>query len=343
MSPLISRLGSHSVRAFGEFTKIVAHVKVWVKQTGASVKRYTAVCQDSTGTIIYTCVSGDYIQKSSDGGTSWSALTGSGSRTWSNICCNSSGTIIYASVSGASGAIYVSTNSGATWATSVSSTASSTWLYICCNDSGSIAYATQNSLSTTTLYFTVNSGTTWLPVTTITGLIGSNYLQGVCCNSTGTTVYVASAEGGPLGRVFVSTNTALTWSVKYSTSSGVLGPICCDSTGTIIYVSFGGKSAISSGAIQKSSNSGSTWGALSFGASQTDLVCDSTGTILTTYHTNTAGETVYVSFNSGTLFLSQITPGTQFWTGARVSLDGSKIVIVSDSFAGGSGYIWTYS
>lgn len=251
-------------------------------------------------------------------GTNWTYTAPLSSHAFSEAACSVDGTIIYGVKATSTQNIYVSRDSGNTWGT-LTGFLSAIWTHIACSYDGKRIVATTNTL----VYISGNGGLT-------TSSISLGTVTSVSMSSSGKYILVCSGAGGSYlsndyGNTFsVNLGIGYTGAVsedgKYivRVASAILSlssdygiswvnkdtyifqgvETCISADGSKIY------SLRDDGGLRYSFNYGSTWGNSSTTFSNPrKMRCSADGTNII-ISSNTAGGTVYFSYNSGSTWYS---------------------------------------
>ena len=212
----------------------------WFKSTNTNSLMFSNMRGSSNLSTLIGCRFADYVYTSTNFGLTWKQITMSGSAYWSKACVSQDGTIMAVS-GGISGYVYVSTNSGNTWLQTLYSGDWSNGLAM--SSDGKYMIAIQ---SNTQLYTSNDTGNTWVLRTQT----GSQNYTGCTMNSSGSVMYYINWWG----RIMISTNYGVDWSVLTNSPNGSsVRNISCSGDGRIVVL------GVDSGNIYYSVNTGLTW------------------------------------------------------------------------------------
>lgn len=212
----------------------------------------------SNPNIMYVPNIGDYLYKSTDRGSNWTAFTGVSApfnsvRQWNCVACSSDGSIVVAAVTG--GAIYKSTNGGTNWTELTGAGTTRAWDEVVISEDGQvIAGCVFNNF----IYVSADGGTTW---TSNTGE-GQRLWRGLSVSTNGNVLFASSISvSGVLtnGSAVLSTDSGATWT-DLATSLGGNGNYWDTAT------SLNGNKLVTArdtGSIYISQDGGATWEAQS--------------------------------------------------------------------------------
>lgn len=197
------------------------------------------VCS-SNGLICLAAGGGGYLQKSTDGGVTWSNIVsvGTSSSTWSCAAMSADGTKMAACIS--SGAIYTSSDSGANW-TLRSNAGNRVWGCIAISSDGASLAA---GVVAGFMYTSGDSGATWTQRS-----VSTNWVN-VSMSTNGTKLVAVSSSG----YVYTSSDSGANWTARITDLVRVWGSCACSSDGSIMYVV---ENAVNG--VRKSTDSGATW------------------------------------------------------------------------------------
>jgi hypothetical protein len=232
-------------------------------------------------------------------------------------------------VSGATGSIYVSTNSGFTWIQS--SAPATNWLAIASSADGNKLAATIGQGygfgNPGPIYFSTNSGATW------TQSIAPNANWYSIASSADGTKLVAAGDGGAIntpsgiGWIYTSTNSGATWTQTSAPSNNWLSVSSSpDGSKLAAAVVEDFQNNLTTGEIYISTNFGTTW-------TQADVTNENWASIVSsadgTKLVALAGASgrVYVSTNSGVAWTLAGAPRVS-WQSAASSADGNRLTAV---------------
>ena len=221
---------------------------------------------------------------------------------------------------GASGGIYISTNSGLTW-TQTSAPNLNWWSVASSTDGTKLVAAAGNDLDGNGgIYTSTNSGFTW----TQTSAPGSQSVYYVASSSDGSKLVEADYFGGV---ICTSTNSGLTWT-QTSAPDNPWHYVASSSDGRkLVAVAYGG-------GIYATTNSGFTWaqtGATNLEWFFTASSSDGSKLAAITLDPAAIGRStclIYTSTNSGLTWKISTAPSTGWWSVASSS-DGTKLATVS--------------
>ena len=176
------------------------------------------------------------------------------------------------------------------------------------------------------------------------GLVGniSGFYQSVACSADGTVVYVAP---NPSGSIQKSINSGASWS-----ASGASGAtVACTADGSILFpgnnIACSGKGTylgkVSGGVITISTNGGSTFN-VTVTAPAAGVTCLGVSSDCTRLVAGVSSGLLYASSNLGATW-TPITTTNQAWSGAWISLDGSKFAGAVSTVGSFTGGIYTYN
>lgn len=157
----------------------------WTQRTAAGNRNWSGLAVNSSGSIMYACVFGGAIWRSTNSGASWSVINNANIN-WIDIATDSTGTKVVAVVKG--GGIYTSINSGVTWSNSNDAPIAN-WECVASDSTGTNLIAGSNG----SIYISNNSGVNWIQQTSSpTNVIWIS----VTTNSDGTEYSAAVLDGG---------------------------------------------------------------------------------------------------------------------------------------------------
>ncbi|HEX9046006.1 MAG TPA: hypothetical protein VF988_03180 [Verrucomicrobiae bacterium] len=201
---------------------------------------------------------------------------------------------------------------------------------------GARLYDSTYSAAINNIYYTTDHGQNWPSATGISGSF--NFLA---CSANGKIVYAESiVNGGPIVKSF---DGGLSWPSTNGTADGtrisctadgstlLTGNVACTGSGVF-------RARVSSGVVQISNNSGSTWAnvATAPAAGVTCVGCSSDCTKLVAA---VSGGRLYVSSNQGSSWMA-VTSANQLWSSVWMSADGSKFAGAINTSGGGSGGVF---
>jgi len=195
----------------------------------------------TSGTFVFLCAPLLLAQ-------SW-RLTSAPSAGWSSVASSADGTRLVAASYG--GQIFVSTNAGSSW---VPVGAPSTWASTASSAEGGAVIATGWG-ATQSLYISIDSGTTWMPVVT------NGAFWGAIASSANETRIVAISYDTFSGGICTFTNAGAFWAPAYASDINQLRSVACSADGSHMAAVARGEYLGSVGLIYTSTNGGATWGA----------------------------------------------------------------------------------
>jgi hypothetical protein len=328
LNSTISDGGSSSITWTDQTT--VASGTTWLDSAISTTGKYQAAV-NSTGTV--------YV--SSDYGSSWTGVS-TGASVLVSVAVSGTGQYMYAGdeyvSSGAINYIYMSSDYGASWSTlSGSSISGGRWFGLACSSDGtSYLYAINNSSSGFSIYQFTGLTNTSPTVTNITPSGGYSFsLNGIACSVGGTTVILVGTNNN-YSSTSVLKYTSSTWSTPLTTTT-VLSAVAMSGDGTVMY-------AISSGALEISTDSGSTWSSVSTPSSNASyrcISCSVDGNTVLVGCTNTSPVTsavLYLSTTQGSAnsWVQQTPVVTGYLFGCSMNSDATYLIAT-----GYSGDLWT--
>jgi hypothetical protein len=200
---------------------------------GGDFTRIRGFASSRYGSIMYVCIVGGKILKSTDLGASWTD-TGLANGGYTSIACSSDGTIVYVADLGQG--LYKSTNSGSTWSyiTRGAALPSDTngnnverdhgyttynVYQIACDATGSKVIMTTNYCAY--IYKSIDGGVTWTNLYTISVTTTSSSPVLLASNIDGTILYAAFNNTD--AKIYKSLDSGATWNIL-STLGTVSGP-----------------------------------------------------------------------------------------------------------------------
>jgi len=199
-----------------------------------------SICGDSSGSVVYitssfTSSGGsvDYLYKSVNKGSNWSALTNAGQLTWTKVACSSNGSVIYATYYKSGSNIKKSTDGGSSWSTISLGLLNVSINKLACSSDGNMIYLAFYSGTTTLsagpLYYSEDAGSSW----TNSG-VASHYYNSLVCPKSGRYAYLTydGVSGTPTleNRIIKTTNWGASWgTVQYTNNFNVISANAGDS------------------------------------------------------------------------------------------------------------------
>jgi len=224
----------------GDITGVYASAdagRTWSQVSGTQLSGYwTSVACSANGKIVYAEPSGGSIQKSSDGGMTWSP-TGSSANGYAIACTADGSTLVNGSYNYAcsgngtyrarlsGGVISVSINGGSSYAIAIPAPASGVTCLAASSDCTRLVAGVNNGL----LYATSNQGTTWTTLTTTNQAWSGAWMSPDGSRFAATTSKSGNIDGG----IFSCAVSPLS-STASTTSSGSL----CGSQGAAVELQY---------------------------------------------------------------------------------------------------------
>ncbi len=183
-----------------------------------------------------------------------------------------------------------------------------------------------------------DGGRTWNALTQPTV---SGYYNSVACSADGSIVYAVPASGN----IQKSTNGGYFWTATTYSAGGAF--IRCSADGSKLFASIACsgdgtyQAALSGGSVYISTNSGTTWSA-KLAAAPANIACLAASSDCTRLLVGVTNGLLYASANQGVTWKSLLSTN-QYWSGAWMSPDGSKIAVSSKAKQNGGtdGSIYT--
>ena len=169
----------------------------------------TSVVSNASGNLLIGCYPG-FIYNSTDHGLSWSQTTPTNEQMFA---INGTSTDYLVGVSNADNSIWTSSNQGTTW---VQKNNTNSFTNAAISADGQIIYALHGNQPSSSLQISLNGGTTWTTLSSITG-----WCYNVCCSSDGSTAVISGAfANGPdaLG-IYWTNDLGATWTSEIYTST----------------------------------------------------------------------------------------------------------------------------
>jgi hypothetical protein len=258
--------------------------------------------------------------------------------TWESVASSADGSKIVAASNarlGASGAVYISTNSGATWNSSI--TANYDWEAVASSADGSKLIAAFGLPSISGLvYISSNSGVTWAPA----NISPPEAKWNTVTSSADGTKLTAGAVN--VLAVYTSTNSGTDWARQTNGLAGVgIDYIACSADGNKLIAATGGTGG---GHLYTSTNSGVDWRQATNAPVATWYSVASSADGNQLLACSYFGGNVYISTNSGVNWALTKLP-TNDWNSVASSADGTRLVALANSDSAtlgvGNGGIWT--
>jgi Secretion system C-terminal sorting domain len=198
----------------GGIWKSVNSAATWqplVDNNSSYMNVYHLAINPTNSNIVYAGLTGSGVIKSIDGGTSW-ASTGSGPSGIKKILIDpTNANILFAT---SSTGIHRSINAGTSW-TSVQSGALEDIEFM----PGNVNIMYASGSGTTSIYRSINAGVNWTALTSVDGILATGRtLLGVSAANP-TIVYAVQASGSVFGRMYISSNTGISFSTTVIGSS----------------------------------------------------------------------------------------------------------------------------
>lgn len=300
---------------------------------------------------IYAGASGNYLYRSSDNGSSWTAITSLGVQSWRKVRCSNSGQYVLAMERNSN--YWVSNDYGATWSTIA---VSRDWRG--CDVSGDGSTMIIGSFSGNNPRISTDYGVTWGDSNagtnntdvgvdgTGTNLIRANYgnYMELSTNSDASWSDATGAgsrnwrecgisdDGQSLigvydgGGAYYSINGGSTWTSSGLSITGA-GKAHISSNGAVFIVIADGKSHIST-------NSGSSWTSDASSENWNDMVSSYTGAYLLGARTKSGASYPHVSEDGGSTWTALTSAGSRTWTTVAMSTEESVATGWSHNFNG---------
>ena len=223
----------------------------------------------------------------------------------SGVASSADGSKLFATVSGASGGVYVFTNSTTGWVLPTGTPAGSFQAVACSADGTHVVAVTSNNVSGL-IYTSVNAGQSW------TSRLAVANLAAVASSADGTKL-VAAANAN--GYIYTSTDSGATWTLRNFASAN-WSSLASSADGTKLAGVYG------NGYVYTSHDSGATWGqsgSLQLNWSSVSLSADGIKLAATV-----RGGGIYVSSDAGATWKQTSAP-TQTWNSIAASADGTRL------------------
>jgi hypothetical protein len=216
----------------------------------------------------------------------------------------------------------------------------SSWYACAISDDGSKIYA--SSFGSGLLWRSLNGGVTWSSVNigydlTLPPNINEYYdvfrhFDDIACSSDGAKLIASSGGSGIEKRLFVSTDSGATWSVKEVARQGGWVAVCCSSDGSVMYAGTKKGTSTNYGKLYKSTNSGNTWTEVRTVGNVTDVACSSDGqtvVVANKYDISTTDSSkggLFMSTNGGSSWSTTANGDLKDWRCVAMNSSGSVIV-----------------
>ena len=171
----------------------------------------TNVATNATGSIIYAGPAYNNLQKSTDGGQTWSELTNSiNGRAYYSLISSGDGQTVFVASSLGDTKLQKSIDGGNTWATIASYNTSNTSITsVAASSDNLIVYYSYQGQG---IFKSTNGGSSWTNV-----LSGSGFWRSVSCSADGSVVAAVNGLGDP-DKVYISVNGGTSWN-QYGVAS----------------------------------------------------------------------------------------------------------------------------
>jgi hypothetical protein len=283
---------------------------------------------------IFALPPADVLYLSTNWGKDWlpaSGPTNSGKKEWSAVACSADGTTLLAATtpnnaSGSPGLLFVSTNSGGTW--TVANLGSSNWTAVASSADGTrLAAAAGPDFGTGgTIHISTNSGISWSQIP-----VGLAW-ESIVLSADGRKLAAATRHGSVCT---FSNSSGSSWILTSSNApcTNMLS-LASSADGSKLIAAAGSRPVAGlpqQDLIYRSTNSGTSWQALSAPASDWQAIASSAdGSRLVAALTNFSGGAIYTSNDGGATWTSNSLPH-RGWTGLASSADGNLLAATTSS------------
>jgi hypothetical protein len=286
----------------------------WKENGGTNVNWFDIASNYNNSNIVGGTGNATVFYSSNGGVSIVNAGTGALSSTGGFSCCSSQ-TGDKAWCAPYSNLLYFTTNYGVSWSSN-SSSGDRSWSKIACSGTGDIVYAVASFDG----LYKGNSGV-------FAKVNGNTGLNGVCCSTDGSIVYMTNYSGGG---VFKSTDSATSFSTIISGGSYL--NCSCSGDGSNVLVEN------ENGYIYYSTNGGTSFaqGPRSTTGYWTVKVSRNGNTFAGAIGGRGGNGYIYISRDNGLTWTPQGDAGVRNWVGIGVSDDGDKIIVAVNQ-----GNLWT--
>jgi hypothetical protein len=306
-------------------TETIVFAQTWT-QTSAPITNWTAVASSADGRILaatadggvflnggmYSTLPGPVYISTNSGGT-WFESTNAPNAVWCSVVFSADGSKLTAAVAG--GGIYQSPDAGLSW--TPTGAPSNYWVSVTSSADGNKLAALARVSPPPDFYISSDAGNTW-------NTNASPYDRWTAlASSADGNILVA---GGAIGTLLASTNRGSSWNTNIINTT---------SFSSVASSADGGRLLAAGSKLYLSTNYGLAWMQISAPA-VTKIASSADGrTLVAAAYVGP----IYVSSDFGASWITNVPPGSNYWTATACSADGSKRVAVAKANGGGGG-IW---